>query len=407
MSVFKNGNTNDRSDLILDYNGGFSWRGKSVWTGHNFDPNGKVSWTDTNMDGGAYTVVRRNGDGGGFFTGRLHAYSQTATTDVWNSGIEIQEVKNVGNTKGSHDYAPALTFHWKNVAARSIYMNSGGWICFGAQGDKEALLAGIKTNAIGTTNNSELHLKWNEATKLRTHANGVAVSGNCDVENGGIFIRSNAPTITFQDSDERSGMIHVNGNWMYFLRGAGTNSTGWEALNGAWPLQLNLDNNDAHFGGSVYAGTNRWFRVRQNNDGTQAGIYWETWGGGWFMQDASWMRVYQDKNVVTGGAIQMGSFTVTSDRRLKTDIVPIPLAQASEIIDATNVYEFTKGGRRMFGMIAQEAREVAPILVSEGADMHEDGDAILSLDQTGYIPVLIAEVRSLRQRVARLEGVVQ
>ncbi|MCA0366632.1 MAG: tail fiber domain-containing protein [Proteobacteria bacterium] len=407
VSVFKNGNTNDRSDLILDYNGGFSWCGQPVWTGHNFAPSSKVSWTDTNMDGGAYTVVRRNGDGGGFFTGRLHAYSQTATNDVWNGGIEIQEVKNVGNTQGSHAYAPALTFHWKNVAARSVYMNSGGWICFGQQGDKEASLAGIKASAIGTTSNAELHLKWNEDTKMRTHQHGVAVSGNCDVENGGIFIRSNAPTITFQDSDERSGMIHVNGNWMYFLRGAGTNSTGWEAANGAWPLQLNLDNNDAHFGGSVYAGTNRWFRVRQNNDGTQAGIYWETWGGGWFMQDASWMRVYQDKNIVTGGQVQMGSFTVTSDRRLKSDIVPIPLAQASEIIDATNVYEFTKGGRRMFGMIAQEAREVAPILVSEGADIHEDGDAILSLDQTGYIPVLIAEVRSLRQRIARLEGVVQ
>ncbi|WP_242076583.1 tail fiber domain-containing protein [Brevundimonas diminuta] len=223
-----------------------------------------------------------------------------------------------------------------------------------------------------------------------------------DIEAGNrLQLRGANPTIVLRDTDNRSGMIHVNANRFYVLRGSGTDSEGWASTGGGWPLEIDLENNNTTFGANIYSGIDHWFRVR----GSGNGIYWENHGGGWFMVDASWMRAYQDKNIVTGGQVQMGSFTVTSDRRLKTDITPIPLSQASQIIDDTRVYEFTKSGRRMFGMIAQEAREVAPILVSEGADIHEDGDAILSLDQTGYIPILIAEVQALRQRIAQLEEV--
>lgn len=251
--------------------------------------------------------------------------------------------------------------------------------------------------------------EWRNATDVNIgsldNSGNFFLRGNGTIGNG-LSLRGTSPTLYFRDTDSRSAMIHCNGNKLYVLRGAGNDAEGWEALPGGWPMEINLENNEARFGGvlvsaaSVYAGSGHWFRVTGNS-----GIYWETWGGGWNMVDGSWLRAYNDKNIVTGGQVQMGSFTVTSDRRLKTDIVPIPLAQASQIIDDTLVYEFTKGGRRMFGMIAQEAREVAPILVSEGADIHEDGDAILSLDQTGYIPVLIAEVRALRQRVAQLEEV--
>jgi hypothetical protein len=38
---------------------------------------------------------------------------------------------------------------------------------------------------------------------------------------------------------------------MHFLRGEGTDSTKWKSTNGAWPLVLNLENNNASFGGDV------------------------------------------------------------------------------------------------------------------------------------------------------------
>ncbi|PPU05574.1 shufflon system plasmid conjugative transfer pilus tip adhesin PilV (plasmid) [Xanthomonas campestris pv. campestris] len=43
------------------------------------------------------------------------------------------------------------------------------------------------------------------------------------------------------------------------------------------------------------------FRVRGNG-----GISWDSFGGGLYMSDASWMRVYGDKNIYTGGEVQAG-----------------------------------------------------------------------------------------------------
>jgi len=70
---------------------------------------------------------------------------------------------------------------------------------------------------------------------------------------GGLYINNADPTIFLQDTNHRSAMIHVNSNVFYVLRGTGTNSTGWSTYNGYWPLEINLENNNAQFGGSVSA----------------------------------------------------------------------------------------------------------------------------------------------------------
>ena len=66
-------------------------------------------------------------------------------------------------------------------------------------------------------------------------------------------INNNNPTIYFQDTDHRSAMIHVNSNIFYVLRGSGTNSTSWATFNGYWPLEINLENNNAQFGNNITA----------------------------------------------------------------------------------------------------------------------------------------------------------
>jgi hypothetical protein len=70
---------------------------------------------------------------------------------------------------------------------------------------------------------------------------------------GSLYINNGSPTIYLQDSDQRSAMIHVNSNLFYILRGSGTNSTTWSQFNGYWPLEINLENNNATFGGSIIA----------------------------------------------------------------------------------------------------------------------------------------------------------
>lgn len=49
-----------------------------------------------------------------------------------------------------------------------------------------------------------------------------------------------------------------------------------------------------HTIGDIYA-NGGWFRVSGNQ-----GLYWENWGGGFYMQDATWIRTYNSKNIWTG-----------------------------------------------------------------------------------------------------------
>jgi len=67
------------------------------------------------------------------------------------------------------------------------------------------------------------------------------------------IINNTSPTIYFQDTNHRSAMVHVNSNLFYVLRGCGVNSASWCATGGRWPLVINLENNNAEFGGNVWA----------------------------------------------------------------------------------------------------------------------------------------------------------
>ena len=81
---------------------------------------------------------------------------------------------------------------------------------------------------------------------------GSSIITNSSTQSSQIYIRNNNPTIFFRDTDNNSSMIHVNSNIFYVLRG-GTDSTSWSQVNGAWPLEINLTNNDATFGRNLSA----------------------------------------------------------------------------------------------------------------------------------------------------------
>jgi Chaperone of endosialidase/Bacterial shufflon protein, N-terminal constant region len=61
-----------------------------------------------------------------------------------------------------------------------------------------------------------------------------------------------------------------------------------------------------HTVGDIYA-NGGWVRVSGNQ-----GLYWENWGGGFFMSDATWIRTYTDKNIWTGNGLlgAQGGLTV-------------------------------------------------------------------------------------------------
>jgi hypothetical protein len=72
------------------------------------------------------------------------------------------------------------------------------------------------------------------------------------VRSQAVFVNAASPTVYLQDTDGLSSMLHCNSDTFYILGSSVNNSTGWAQPNGYWPLQINLANNNAQFGGSVY-----------------------------------------------------------------------------------------------------------------------------------------------------------
>lgn len=99
--------------------------------------------------------------------------------------------------------------------------------------------------------------------------------------------------------------IYSNGN----VQLAGTVIAGQDVRAGSAYLNGNLTangnitaNGNTSTGGETYTGG--WFRAR--NEG---GLYFEKYGGGWYMSDPDWLRSYQDKNVFTGGEMKASTLT--------------------------------------------------------------------------------------------------
>lgn len=163
--------------------------------------------------------------------------------------------------------------------------------------------------------------------------------------------------------------------------------------------------------------TNSWFRV--NGSG---GIYWQAYGGGWYMSDSTWIRSYNNKytfmsagfdtsgasGVGCGGGLGGGytfrtcgisnttgdayaaNFYHNSDARLKDNI------QASaglEVVMKMQGVTFTwkKDGVKSAGVIAQEVEKIMP----EAVNVKPDGFKAVSYDT--LIAPIIEAIKDLKK----------
>ena len=92
-------------------------------------------------------------------------------------------------------------------------------------------------------------------------------------------------------------------------------------------------------------------------------------------------------------------YNVTSDQRLKTNVVDAPLGN----IDSIKIRSFdwvADGSHQEYGMVAQELIEVAPYAVNKP----ENPDEMMGVDYSKLVPMMIKEIQDLKQRIATLEN---
>jgi hypothetical protein len=102
------------------------------------------------------------------------------------------------------------------------------------------------------------------------------------------------------------------------------------------------------------------------------------------------------------GAAFAASYNISSDYRLKD--IDGPIANSGAYIDALKPVQgsWKSGGKRFVGLLAHEVQEVSETAIATG---EKDGNEMQAMDYSSpeIIANLIAEIQSLRARVAQLE----
>ena len=129
------------------------------------------------------------------------------------------------------------------------------------------------------------------------------------------------------------------------------------------------------------------------------GWYSQSYGGGWFMQDTTYVRCYNNKTVYTGGAfLAGGNVTAYSDIRRKKDLLKID--NALDKVEQLTGYTYTnkKDNKRYTGLIAQDVEKVLPEAVATENDGH------LSLAYGNMMGLLVEAVKELTRKNEILEA---
>ena len=92
-------------------------------------------------------------------------------------------------------------------------------------------------------------------------------------------------------------------------------------------------------------------------------------------------------------------YNVTSDQRLKTNVVDAP----SGNIDSIKIRSFdwiSDGNHQTYGLVAQELLEVAPYAVYQPQKPEE----MMAVDYSKLVPMMIKEIQDLKARLTTLEN---
>ena len=211
------------------------------------------------------------------------------------------------------------------------------------------------TSAKDTTDDS-----WTGTGNVYTTSGNVGIgttnpTGKLDVTgdirlSGNTYMSNVSPTTFYVDTDHRSAMVHVNSNLWYVLRGCDIGSASWCQYGGYWPLVINLENNNAEFGGTVSA----------------------------------------------------TAFYYRSDQSLKTNIKPFDKS-LQKILNLEPVYfDYKENNQHSFGFIAQDVEKQFPELVTT-----DSLTGLKSLDYSRLTAPLVMAIKEQQEQINTLTQIVE
>ncbi|MGC9605731.1 MAG: tail fiber domain-containing protein [Minisyncoccia bacterium] len=279
-------------------------------------------------------------------------------------------------------------------------------------GAGQLIIGQISKNA-GTYTHGITSLYTNGLERMRIDASGLVDIG---MTGGDQKLNVNGQIHVYNGSSVSAGYVY-------------SDSSGFGLLNnnGSWISRTPLGSTDTYFSTTV--------SINSSNP-----LYFNTYGGGWYMVDSTYIRAYNDKYVYTGGMIESGSSMYSpiyydlnnsgyyldpastsnlnivyaqvyyySDANLKKNVESLSSADSLKKIMALDPVTFewkdsSRGTGTNLGLIAQDVEKVLPEAVHTG----KDGKAI---DLEGLSASIISamqeqqkEIDALTARVKALEA---
>ena len=265
---------------ILWTNNSGSFRGQLYGDGSNYGflNSHWGSWNlKKDLDGGL-TIY----DGGG--------NTNIGSTDEWGR-IEF-------NSYGNGVYVYTTNGHFR--------VDGGDWCPYTTDSDVSLGNSSLRWNGVHTHEWARIYggggVYWNDyGWHLYPNTSGSLYvrSGStsyCQLElNAGGTTRG----MVYADSSNQVGFLTNSGSWNFRISGSSTYVYGDLLPNSDSGYHLGTSSNKWD---EVHAGD--WFRSHGNT-----GWYQQTHGGGWYMEDSTWIRAYGDKNIYNNtGQIRGGSF---------------------------------------------------------------------------------------------------
>lgn len=272
---------------------------------------------------------------------------------------------------------------------------------------------------------SSSNLTYNIATSTLT-VGGTSVSGNSSISasdaveaipadnleirggNGGIYEANNQSVIGY------GGNVTISGGTSYT-----SNKAGAIILKTNDSIRATIDTDGNYIQGTntaagakhtVYGTTSNRTMLAKTNDADANSIPITAWnnstsGNSIFAEFGTDTAYTVRGNITYNRDAGLVSYNTTSDYRVK--VIVGPVVNPGDIIDNLKIYQGIMIDANIIRpmMIAHEAQEVVPYAVTGQRDaVDETGHPVLQqMDHSSLVPLLIAEIQSLRARVKQLE----
>ena len=323
-----------------------------------------VDPTSTSMNG-------QNNTATGYFT--LH-YNNTG---VGNSATGIYSLHN--NISGSYNSAIGYHSLISNISGsyntangyQSLYYNN--MVSFNTASGNSSLLK--NTTGVYNTASGYMALMYNTTGAFNTASGNQALNSN-------ILGNYNTATGNMALCNNTGNMNTASGNQALYNNTRGNYNTafGYKAMASA------VDATNQTVIGYEATGQADNSVVLGNENVTAV-----------YMGEDSGAKIYAGEGSFTGNITIGGDVVVSSDARLKANIMSLGSTLAKLMLIDGKTYTTRRDGKQKIGVLAQDIQNVFPELVSQ------DDDKMLAVNYQGLIPILINALKEQDAKISRLE----